>query len=80
MGFAFGFLVGLLAAAAGLGFLVHWVCTGPNNIAVARFVNAIAQAIASRHPKSREPRNATGMTSGARERNIANEEDNPNLS
>jgi hypothetical protein len=54
MGFVLGLLTGFLAAIAGFGLLAYWVCTRPNNIAVARFINGIAQALASQQPKPRE--------------------------
>jgi hypothetical protein len=54
MGFVLGLLTGVLAAIVGLGLLAYWVCTRPNNIAVARFINGIAQAVAARQQKPRE--------------------------
>jgi hypothetical protein len=54
MGFVLGLLTGLLAAVVGLGLLAYWVCTRPNNIAVARFINGIAQALAAQQSKPRE--------------------------
>jgi hypothetical protein len=47
-------LTGLLAAIVGLGLLAYWVCTRPNNMAVARFINGIAQALAAQQQKPRE--------------------------
>jgi len=60
MGFVLGFLTGLLAAIVGFGLLAYWVCTRPNNIAVARFVNGIAQALAAKQPKPQERGKMTG--------------------
>jgi hypothetical protein len=54
MGFVLGLLTGLLAAIVGFGLLAYWVCTRTNNIAVARFINGIAQALAAQQPKPRE--------------------------
>jgi hypothetical protein len=54
MGFVLGFLTGLLAAIAGFGLLAYWLCTRTNNLAVARFINGIAQALAAQQPKPRE--------------------------
>lgn len=60
MGFLLGLLTGLLAAVVGFGFLAYWVCTRPNNMVVARFVNGIAQALAAQQPKPQE----RGKTAG----------------
>lgn len=54
MGFILGFLTGILAALGLLGFLTYWLCSRSNNIAVAKFINGIAQALAHK-PKSSEP-------------------------
>jgi len=54
MGFLLGFLMGLLAAIGLFGFLTYWLCSRSNNIAVAKFINGIAQALAHK-PKSPEP-------------------------
>jgi hypothetical protein len=53
MGFVLGLLTGLLAAIAGFGLLAYWVCTRPNNIAVARFINGIAQALAAQRERGK---------------------------
>jgi hypothetical protein len=54
LGFVLGLLTGLLAAIAGFGLLAYRVCTRPNNIAVARFINGIAQTLAAQpQPKER---------------------------
>jgi len=50
MGLIIGFLMGLLAAVMGFGLLVYWLCSRPNSMAVAKFINGIAQALA--HKKS----------------------------
>jgi hypothetical protein len=56
MGFLLGFLMGLLTAIGLLGFLIYWSCSRSNNIAVAKFINGIAQALASiNKAKSLEP-------------------------
>jgi hypothetical protein len=47
MGFILGFLTGLLAALGLFGFLACWLCRS-NKIAVAKFINGIAQALAHR--------------------------------
>ena len=54
MGFILGFLTGILAALGLLGFLTYWLCSRSNNVAVAKFINGIAQALAHK-PKSSEP-------------------------
>ena len=54
MGFLLGFLMGLLAAIGLFGFLAYWLCSQPNSIAVAKFINGIAQALAHQ-PKSSAP-------------------------
>jgi hypothetical protein len=48
MGFLLGFLIGVLAAIMLLGLLVYWLCSRPNSMAVAKFINGIAQALAHR--------------------------------
>jgi hypothetical protein len=68
MGFVLGLLTGLLAAVVGFGVLAYWVCTRPNNIAVARFVNGIAQALASQQPKPREKGKTTEQSMNHAER------------
>jgi len=79
MGIVLGFMAGLLAAVAGIGFLAYWVCTRPNNIAVARVINGIAQAIASPQSKSWEQGTTTGTNSRTREKNTTNEGETRNL-
>jgi hypothetical protein len=54
MGFVLGLLTGLLFAIVGFGLLAYWVCTRPNNVAMARFINGIAQALAEHQQKPRE--------------------------
>ena len=54
MGFILGLLMGLLAAIGLFGLLAYWLCSRSNNIAVAKFINGIAQALASK-AKSPEP-------------------------
>jgi hypothetical protein len=46
MGFVLGFLMGLLAAFGLFGFLAYWVCTRSNTVAVAKYIDGIAQASA----------------------------------
>jgi hypothetical protein len=57
MGFLLGFFMGLLAAIGVIGFLVYWLCSCSNHIAVAKFIDGIAQAMAHR-PKASEPSTA----------------------
>jgi len=54
MGFLLGFMMGLLAAIGLFSFLTYWLCSRSNNIAVAKFINGIAQALAHK-TKSPEP-------------------------
>jgi hypothetical protein len=54
MGFLLGFMTGLLVAIGLFGFLTYWLCSRPNNVAVAKFINGIAQALAHK-PKPPEP-------------------------
>jgi len=61
MGFLLGFMLGLFAVAGLFVFLVYWLCTRPNHIAVAKAINGVAQALAHT-PKSPEP--ATPGTDG----------------
>jgi hypothetical protein len=53
-GFILGFLSGLIVAIGLLGFLVYWLCTRPNQLAVARFINGFANALVTR-PKASGP-------------------------
>ena len=46
MGFALGFMMGMLVAVALFGVLAWWVCSRSNSVAVAKFINGIAQALA----------------------------------
>lgn len=48
MGFILGLLLGILAAILLFGLLVYWLCSRPNSLAVAKFINGIAQALAHR--------------------------------
>jgi hypothetical protein len=48
MGFILGLLMGILAAILLFGLLVYWLCSQPNSLAVAKFINGIAQALAHR--------------------------------
>jgi hypothetical protein len=48
MSFILGFLTGILFAFGLMGFLTYWLCNRSNNIAVAKFINGIAQALAHR--------------------------------
>jgi len=59
MGFILGLLIGLLLAVALIGFLAYWLCSRSNTLAVAKFINGIAQALAALRPKSSEPPSAT---------------------
>ena len=53
MNFILGSLTGLLAAIGLFGFLTFWLCSRLSNIAVAKFINGIALALAHK-PKSSE--------------------------
>lgn len=48
MGFLIGFLIGMLTAMAMFGFLGYWLCTRSNHIAVAKAVNGLANALATK--------------------------------
>jgi hypothetical protein len=48
MGLILGFLMGLLASIIIFGLLVYWLCSQPSRMAVAKFINGIAQALAHR--------------------------------
>ncbi len=54
MGFILGFLLGLIAALGMVAFLLYWLCSRSNHIALARFINGIAQAFAALRPKASE--------------------------
>jgi hypothetical protein len=54
VGFLLGFMMGFVAAIGLFGFLGYWLCSRPNTIAVAKFINGIAQALAHK-PKSSQP-------------------------
>jgi hypothetical protein len=60
MGFILGLLLGMIGTLTGLGFLAYWLFIRSNNLAAARFVNGIAQALASinkvRAPEPLAPR------------------------
>ena len=49
-----GFFMGMLTAFGLLGFLIYWLCCRSNNVAVAKFILGIAQALAHKR-KSPEP-------------------------
>jgi hypothetical protein len=68
MGFVLGLLTGLLVAIVGFGLLAYWVCTRPNNVAMARFINGIAQALASQQPRPREKGKTTERSRNHAER------------
>lgn len=55
MGFILGFLLGLLTAIGLTGFLLYRLCSRSNPIALARFINGIAQSLAALRPKSPAP-------------------------
>jgi hypothetical protein len=61
MGFILGFMAGMLAACALLGIGVWWVCSRSNNMALAKFINGIAQALAH---KARPPEPMTPSKNG----------------
>jgi hypothetical protein len=71
MNLILGFLMGLLTAFGLAGFLAYWLCCRSNNIAVAKFINGFALALAHK-AKSSEPLargengNATEEALGAR--------------
>jgi hypothetical protein len=50
MAFILGLLIGILAAILIFGLLVYWLCSRENSMAVAKFINGIAQALAHRKP------------------------------
>lgn len=54
MGFILGFLLGFLAAIGLAAFLIYWLASRSNHLALARFINGIAQAFAALRPKSPE--------------------------
>jgi hypothetical protein len=47
MCFLLGFMMGMLAAIGLFGVLAWWLCSRSNSMAVAKFINGIAQALAS---------------------------------
>jgi hypothetical protein len=61
MGFVLGILIGLLGTIGLFGFLVYWLCTGSNTIAVAKLMDGIAQVLAHRpqSPDSTPGKNAS---------------------
>jgi hypothetical protein len=73
MAFIVGFLLGLLAAIAVFGFLAYWLCTRTNHIAIAKAVNGLANALATRS-KSAEP-SAPGRSGKATARSRAEAEE-----
>jgi hypothetical protein len=79
MGFVLGLLTGLLTAIAGFGLLAYWVCTRSNNIAAARFINGIAQALAAQQPKPRPRGETTGRSMNAVEPRAEVRENSKNL-
>jgi hypothetical protein len=54
MGFLLGLLVGVVSAIGLFVFLAYWLCSRSSNMALARCLNGIAQALAHK-PKSSEP-------------------------
>jgi hypothetical protein len=54
MGFILGLLIGQIVAVGLLIFLIYWLCRRSNNVAVAKFVNGIVQAL-MHEPKPTEP-------------------------
>jgi hypothetical protein len=48
MGFALGFTMGMLVAVVLFGVVAWWVCSRSNSVAVAKIINGIAQALASK--------------------------------
>jgi hypothetical protein len=62
MSFILGFLMGLLTAMGLLAFLTYWLCNRSNNIAAAKFINGIAQALAA---KGRPPEPTAPANNGA---------------
>jgi hypothetical protein len=73
MGFILGFLTGLLAAIGLFVFLAYWLCTRSNHIAIAKAVNGLANALATR-PKTSEP-SAPGKSAKAAAGSHANAEE-----
>ncbi len=48
MVFVLGLLLGLLSAIGLFGGVAYWLCTRSNHVAIAKFINGIAQALAHR--------------------------------
>ncbi len=59
MFFVLGLLIGLLSAIGLFGGAAYWLCTRSNHVAIAKFINGIAQALAHR------PDSAGPMSSGS---------------
>ena len=57
MSFILGFLTGILFAYGLLALLTYWLCSRSDNIAVAKFINGIAQALAHRAPRVEKTKN-----------------------
>ncbi len=57
MGFVLGFMMGLVGAVILFGVAAWWVCSRSDSVAVAKFINGIAQALAHR-PKTSQPATA----------------------
>jgi hypothetical protein len=66
MGFMLGFMMGMLVAFALFGVLAWWVCSRSNSVAVAKFINGIAQALAHQS-RAKEP-----LTAGKKEEEASN--------
>ena len=52
MGLILGFLIGFIVAVGLLIFLIYWLCSRSSNVAVAKFVNGIALALAHKEKRN----------------------------
>jgi hypothetical protein len=64
MGFILGFLLGFLAAIGLAGFMAFWVCTRSNRIALAKAVNGLAIAIATKQKPPEPPAPPAPVSNG----------------
>ena len=64
MSFILGFLTGILVAYGVLALLTYWLCSRSNNMAVAKFINGIAQALAHKERVEKTKNNEVGDDDG----------------
>jgi hypothetical protein len=64
MSFILGFLMGILTAYGLLGGLTYLLCSRSDNIAVAKFLNGIAQALAHKGRVEKTKNNEVGDDGG----------------